>query len=89
MIETTELTPEQVAARVRPYVLAHSVGNITLDIDATRIHLRNGYWRIPIRPSQWPDPLFPYYEELANMEEEIQEKEHISVTLASGEPHEQ
>jgi len=80
------LSPAEVAARVRPYVAARTVGDIALTLDDTHIGLRNGYWRIPIRPSREPNPLFPYYEALADIEDEVQEKEGIKVTMASGDP---
>lgn len=80
------LTSETVAARVRPYVAGKSVGNVALFVDDARIHLRNGYWRIPVRPSREPNPLFAYYEALADLEEEVQEKEGLKVTMASGDP---
>ena len=72
--------------RVRPYVTAKFVGDIALSVDDTQIRLRNGYWRIPVRPSREPYPLFPYYEALAEIEDEVQEKEGIPVTIASGNP---
>ncbi len=83
-IET--LTPQEVATRVRPYITTRHIGDIALEVDDARIHLRNGYWNIPIRPSRWPDPLFPYYEALAEIEDQVQEQEGLKVTIASGEP---
>lgn len=80
------LSPAEVALRVRPYVTGRRIGDITLGVDDARIHLRNGYWNIPIRPSRWPNPLFPYYETLADIEDEVQEREGLKVTIASGEP---
>lgn len=80
------LSPAEVALRVRPYVTGRHIGDITLRLDDARIHLRNGYWNIPIRPSRWPNPLFPYYEVLADIEDEVQEREGLKVTIASGEP---
>lgn len=82
----TELMPQDIAMRVSPYILGKRLGDITLHIDNVQIHLRNGYWRVPVRPSREPDPLFPYYEMLANIEDEVQEKEGIKVTIASGDP---
>jgi len=86
MSNVSALSPEEVALRVRPYFTGRHIGDIDLRVDDARIHLRNGYWNIPIRPSRWPNPLFPYYEALAEIEEEIQEKEALKVTIASGEP---
>ncbi len=80
------LSPKEVALRVRPYVVGRHLGDIALTLDETRIHLRNGYWNIPISPSRWPNPLFPYYEMLADIEDKVQEKEGLKVTIASGEP---
>jgi len=80
------LFPQEVARRVRPYVTGRQIGDIALWVDDARIHLRNGYWNIPIRPSRWPDPLFPYYEALAEIEDQVQENEGLKVTIASGEP---
>ena len=82
----TELTATDVANRVRPYVTKKTIGDITLSVDEARIHLRNGYWRIPIRPSREPNPHFPYYEALADLEDEVQENEGLKVTIASGNP---
>ncbi len=83
---TIELTATDVANRVRPYVAKKTIGDITLSLDDTRILLRNGYCRIPIRPSREPHPLFPYYEALADLEDELQENEGLKVTIASGNP---
>ena len=83
---TNELMPADVASRVTPYVTGKTLGDISLHVDDARIHLRNGYWRVPVRPSREPNPLFPYYEMLAGIEDEVQEKEGIRVTIASGDP---
>ncbi len=80
------LCPSDVALRVRPYVMGKHIGDIALRIDDARVHLHNGYWNIPVRPSRWPNPLFPYYETLAEIEDEVQEREGLKVTIASGDP---
>ncbi len=86
MIESATLTPQIVADRVRPYLTGKHIGDISLMLDESRIQLQNDYWRIPVRPSSEPNPLFPYYEALADIEDEVQEKEGIRVTMASGNP---
>ncbi len=83
---TENLAVREIATLVRPYIQDKQIEDITLHVDEKRIVLQNGYWRIPIRPSREPRPLFPYYEALANLEEEIQDKEDIKITLASGDP---
>ena len=82
----TELTATDVANLARPYVAKKTIGDITLWIDEKSIRLQNGYWRIPICPSREPDPLMPYYEALAEPEDEVQENEGIKVTMASVDP---
>ena len=86
MITSEILTPQEVAVRVRPYITNRHIGDIALDVDDARVHLRNGYWNIPVRPSRWPNPLFPYYEALAEIEDQVQENEGLKVTIASREP---
>ena len=78
MIISETLTPSEVANRVRPYVANKKVGAISLTVDEARIRLQNDYWRIPICPSSEPEPLFPYYEALADLEDEIQTGEGIN-----------
>ena len=86
MITSEILTPQEVAVRVRPYITNRHIGDIALDVDDARVQLRNGYWNIPVRPSRWPNPLFPYYEALAEIEDQVQENEGLKVTIASREP---
>ena len=86
MTNAASISAEEVALRVRPYITTRHIGTIALQMDDARIHLRNGYWNILIRPSRWPDPLFPYYEALAEIEDQVQEREGLKVTIASGEP---
>ena len=83
---TIDLTPLEVATRVRPYVAKKTIGEITLWLDEARIRLQNDYWRIPIRPSRDPDSLCSYVEALADLEEEMQEKEGIKISISSGDP---
>ena len=70
-INMETLSPHEVVLRVRPYVTGKPVGAIALWMDDARIHLRNGCWNIPVRPSRWPNPLFLYYETLAEIEDEV------------------
>ena len=89
LINLAHLTAEQVADKVRPYLEGRVVnGKIRLSVDNEDIWYSHdsGYWRVPIRPSIWPRPTFPYYEELADIEDAIQENEGLKISLASGEP---
>ena len=73
----------EVVQRVRPYVDGHHVDGVTLEIIEARVHLQDGYWNIPVRPSRWPSPLFPYYEALVDLEDQVQENEGLKVTFVS------
>ena len=81
MITSETLYLQEVAIRVRPYIIDKHIGDIALRIDDARIHLRNGYWNIPVRPSRWSNPLFPYYETPAEIEDEVQEREGLKVAI--------
>lgn len=85
-MSTSEITAADVAERVRPYIDTFRVGNITLHLVEPGIYVFHGYWRIPVRPSHEPEPLFPYYEALANLEQELQDETGLKVSLSSGEP---
>lgn len=82
----TEITAADVAERVRPYIERVRVGDVTVHLVEKGIYLVHGYWRIPIRPSAEPEPLFPYFEALANLEQELQDETGLKVSLSSGEP---
>ena len=61
----------------------NTVGYITLSVDDAGVQLEDVYWRIAVRPSHEPKPLFPYYEALADLNDEIQEGEGFKVSIAS------
>ena len=83
---TTELTATEVANRVRPYVDAKRIGDITLSFIADHIYLEHDYWHIRIRPSYEPESLLRYCSTLSDLTLEIQDNEKIKVTLDPGEP---
>ena len=64
------IAAEEVAIRVHAYITTRHIGDIALKIDNARIHLHSRCWNIPIH---WSEPLFPYYEALAEIEDQVQE----------------
>ena len=94
-----QLSSKEIANKIRPYVTAtenkirpyinQNKIEFTLTIDVPRIRLERGYWRIPIRPSREPYPLFAYYESLAELEDLIQQNLDMKVSIASGSPLEE
>jgi hypothetical protein len=78
-----------IASRVREYLRDSKPGGVTLDVDESHIHRIDSWWRVPIRPSRWPERMFEFYEVLAEIESEIQEREHLDVIFSTGEPIEE
>lgn len=75
-----------VADVVRPYLEHHSVNGITFDVVPDKIRKIDNWWRVPIRPSQWPERVFPLYEVLAEIEDELRDNNHLDILLSLGEP---
>ncbi len=90
----TEITSQQVAEIVRQYTEGRVVqilrnkpeSDVTLTVDETGIKRVNGWWRVPVYPSQWPERMSPLYEELAIIEEEMRDDKHLDVLLSAGAP---
>ena len=84
-----ELTKETVAQKVRERLKDVSVTGITMEVGEENIHKVDNWWRVPIRPSRWPKKMFEFYEVLAEVENDLQEKEHLDVLLFTGDPLEE
>jgi hypothetical protein len=84
-----ELTKETVAQKVRERLKNVSVTGITMEVGDENIHKVDNWWRVPIRPSRWPKRMFEFYEVLAEVENDLQEKEHLDVLLFTGDPLEE
>lgn len=84
-----ELTKEAVAEKVRERLKNVSVAGITMEVGDGNIHKVDNWWRVPIRPSRWPKRMFEFYEVLAEVENDLQEKEHLDVLLFTGDPLEE
>jgi hypothetical protein len=83
-----ELTRSEIAQKVRAYIRDRHPGGVTLEVVEQGIHKMDYWWRVPVRPSAWPEKMFEYYEALAEVESEIQEKEHLNILLSTGAPEE-
>ena len=82
----TKATKQRVAEKVREYLKDCRPGGITLEVVEPGVRKEEHWWYVPIRPSAWPAKMFEYYEALAEVEEQLEEREHLKVLLASGEP---
>ena len=83
---TPETTAEEVAAIVRPYLSEPVLGDIQLQVMADRTRRIDGWWKVGVAPSRWPERLYPMYEELAIIEERLRDDNHLDILLALGEP---
>ncbi len=87
MIEaTSELTAGAAAQRVRECLQNYSLPGVTLCVHEEDVHLRNGYWRVPVRPSIQPSNISAFYELLADVEGELQDDAGLNITLTTAEP---
>ncbi len=82
----SSLSDQDIAALVRRYMVGRHVGDITFEVDGEHIRRGDNWWRVPVRASQWPKRMFPIYEEMAEVEEEILENEKLNILLFLGEP---
>ena len=84
-----EQTKEFVALKVRERLAGVHSGGITLEVMDTGIYQIDKWRRVPIRPSRWPKRLSDFYETLAEMTDELQEKDQIDVLFFTGAPAEE
>jgi hypothetical protein len=83
----TELTGEAVAARIAPYFQAPLADGMRFTVGAAReISLSRGYWRVPVHPEVWPERVYRAAEELAYVQEAIEDREGLKVILILAEP---
>ena len=82
----TFITKQEVAQTVRERLANVKPGGVTLHVADTDIRKIGNWWYVPVRPSRWPKRLSDFYKALAEVEEDIQEREHLSILLATGLP---
>jgi hypothetical protein len=74
-------TQEGVAQRVAEQLQDCHPGGVTLSVVEDLIHLRDGYWYVPVRSSAEPPRHFEYAEAIADAETELSVKEHLNIRL--------
>ncbi len=84
--DPAELTEQAVAQKVAEYLRDCHPGGVTLEVVPDGVHKGEFVWRVPVRPSEEPTKLFQYYEALADVEIELDEREHLKVFLVPNEP---
>ena len=77
-MQTDEKT---VIEAVRKHIAGRTPGGATLEVLTTGIRHDQEWWYVPIKPSIQPARRYEYYETLAEVENELQKSEHITVLL--------
>ena len=83
------MTKAVVAEKVREELQGVEVSGITLQVEDDDVYKVDNWWRVPVRPSRWPKRMFELYEVLAEVEDNLQEREHLNILLATGLPLEE
>ena len=87
--ELNRLTQQEVAQKVRERLAGVVPGGVTLYVVDTDVRKIDSWWYVPVRPSRWPKRMFELYEVLAEVEDNLQEREHLNILLATGLPLEE
>lgn len=80
------MTKQEVAQKVRDRLVNVTPGGVTLYVEDDDVYKIDEWWRVPVRPSRWPRRMSDFYEDLAIVEDDIQEREHLNILLATGVP---
>jgi hypothetical protein len=75
------MTEEQLVELVRAELRKHRPGGASLDVGPGPIRRQEEYWYVPVIPSVEPPKTFEYYEALAEVESDLEEREQIQVLL--------
>ena len=83
------MTKKEVAQKVRERLTDVTLGGVTLCVVDADIYKTGKYWRVPVSFSRWPAQMSDFYRAMAEVEEDIQEREHLNILLATGMPLEE
>lgn len=59
---------------------------MTLHVVDEDVYKVDNWWRVPVRPSRWLKRMSDFYEDLAAVEDDLQEQEHLNILMAPGVP---
>ena len=80
-------TDEQtVLEAVRKHIRGRTPGGATLEVLAEGVRRDHDWWYVSVRPSIQPTRRYEYYETLAEVENELQKSEHLTVLLVPALP---
>lgn len=81
-----DLTNHEIANIVRNRLKDYRPGGLTLEVVENGIQKGENWWRVPVRPSAWPEKLYAYYEAMAEVEEDILENDNLNILFMTSEP---
>lgn len=84
-----KLSKALVADKVRERLVGVHPGGVTLEVVEKNIYQIDQWWRVPIRPSRWPERVSDFYESLAEVATDLLEKDHLDVIFFTGAPLEE
>jgi hypothetical protein len=71
---------------VRKQIQGRTPGGATLEVLTEGIRQDQEWWYVPIQPSIQPARRYEYYETLAEVENELQKSDHLTVLLVPAMP---
>ena len=81
-----ERTNLDIARKAREYLKGCCPEGLTLEVMEDQILKGEGWWRVPVRPNSMPTKLYAYYQAMAEVEEELLEKEGLNILFMTSEP---
>lgn len=83
---TTTETTQKIIEAVRKHLSSRHPGGAVLEVVPEGIRQDREWWYVPVRPSIRPPKRFEYYEALAEVENEVQKSDHLTVLLVPSIP---
>ena len=77
-----------VVEAVRRLIQERHPGGVTLEVLPHGVRQDEGWWYVPVRPSSEPARRYEYYETLAEVENELQKSDRLTVLLVPSPPEE-
>ncbi len=79
LTQDVEQTPQQVEARLRPYLQQFPIYDTVVEIVEGAAHIEEGWWYVPVRLNTEVAHTYQYYDMLTDIEDEIKAREHLKV----------
>jgi len=81
MKKTRKLTKRNIAELVRGYLSKIRMDGLTVEVVDRGVRQEEQWWYVPVRTNKEPRRLYRLYEELAEVECDIEDKENLHVFI--------